>query len=466
MKTIIRREFFDHARSLQFAALLVLAVVLFAANGLIFVQSNTERIEAYQKQSVSLDKNPSTQTAELLRRPNSLSFIADGAERERPGKYWLNPKGMISAAEPNPRTFKLPVVPALDWAFIIGILFSLYTILLGYKALAGEKEEGTLRLVLSNPLGRVKLLTGKFLSILSVAAAPLLAGSLISLIIIGVMAPQALAPSNLSIIVLVLLMALAYISLFAFLSLLASALIHRSSLALLALLAVWVLFAVIIPSSSVVLVEKLSVAPREIQAARMLKPTIEKEVWAKIGEIRKRSERGEFKTEEEIKSATDQAFEDGQVKLIKFYEEFNRAQLRRRQAIKSLARLSPVALFQEASENVIQSGDAGEDQFLRQVREYSYVYDAYILKKLGKVVPTSGSTFSSYITFNGKKIMLHSPEPQEYQGDKSDFPKFEERRASLGAGLKSALGDLAGLLIWNIVLAVLAFSAFIRMDVR
>jgi ABC-type transport system involved in multi-copper enzyme maturation permease subunit len=466
MKTILRREFLDHIQSLQFAVLLVLTVILFAANGLIFVESNGRRIEAYRKQIVRSGGEMSTRNVGLSRKPNPLLFIADGGESERPARYTLHPKGAFTADQPDPRTFKLPAVPPLDWSFIIGTLFSLYAILLGYSALAGEKEDGTLRLVLSNPIGRVRLLMGKFLSILSVAASPLLAGTLISLIIIGVAAPQTLALSNLSRIILVLFIALVYISLFVLLSLLASALIHRSSLVLLALLAGWVLFSVIVPSSSTILMEKLSAGTREIQAARMLQPTIQKEIWARIEDIGKRANRGEFKSEEEIKAATDRAFEDGQAKLNQFNEEFERAQQQRLRTTRNLSRLSPTALFQYAAEDLVQSGDAGEDRFLRQLREYSHIYDAYILEKLGHVVQASNFTFSTDITFQGKEILVQSPEPQEYQGDKSDFPKFAERRPPVGEGLKNALGDLAGLLLWNIVLAGLAISAFVRMDVR
>jgi ABC-type transport system involved in multi-copper enzyme maturation permease subunit len=380
--------------------------------------------------------------------------------------YTLMPKGTFFATQPNPRTLKLPVVPPLDWSFIIGALFSLYVILFGYNAVSGEKEDGTLRLVLSNPVGRVRLLTAKYVSIVSAAAAALLAGALVDLAIVAVLAPQVLTASGLSRIVLVLVMALAYVSLFTFLSLLVSALIHRSSLVLLTLLAVWVLFSVIIPSTASVLMEKLSSAPREIQAARMLQPTMQKEVWARIEDIGKRAERGEFKTEEEIRTAADRAFEEGQVKLNQFYEDFERTQHQRLEAVRNLSRLSPAAMFRYAAESLVQSGPGGEDDFLRQLREYSRVYDGYIQKKLGNVVQTSNFMMSSNVTFNGKELTLHSPEPQEYRGDKSDFPKFAERRASLGTGLKSALDDLAGLIVWNIILAGLAFSAFLRTDVR
>lgn len=413
-----------------------------------------------------MDGGKSTRMTVLARSPHPLLFIADGGDKIRPSAYTLMPGGTFWAQEPNPRTFKLPAVPPLDWAFIIGTIVSLYAILLGYNAISGEREEGTLQLVLSNPVGRARLLTAKYLSILSSVAAALLAGALVSLIIIGVLSPQTLTYPNIAKIILALVMALAYVSIYTFLSLLFSALIPRSSLVLLALLGIWVLFSVVIPSSSSVLMEKLSNAPREVQTARMQQPMIDKDIWAQIDDIGKKAQRGEFQTEEEIKAAADQAFEDGQVKLNRFYDDFDKNQRRKLEAARNLSRLSPAALFQYAAESLIQSGVIGEDRFLSQVREYGRAYDAYIMKKLSKVVQTSNSSFSTYIEFKGKRISLHSPQPEEYQGDTSDFPRFVERRPSLGDGLRSALGDLVGLILWNIVLAILAFYAFARTDVR
>jgi ABC-type transport system involved in multi-copper enzyme maturation permease subunit len=466
MKTIVRREFLDHVQTLQFMVLLVLSLVLFAGNGLVFVKSYAERTDTYQKNLTFMDNWKSTVRLQLYRRPNPLAFIADGGDNERPSEYDLLPGGQISAGAPNLRTFKLPAVPPLDWSFIIGALFSLYAILLGYNSVSGEKEQGTLRLVLSNPLGRVKLLAAKYVSILLVLLVPLLAGALASLIIVAVSLPQLLTLANMSMAGLVFIMALAYISLFGLLSLLFSALIPRSAIVLLALLAVWVVFSVVIPSSSVILGAKLSTAPREIQTARMFEPMVQKELWAKIAEIVKKAEGGGFQTEKEMRAAADQAFEEGQVKVRQFYDDFRRTQRQRLEAVRNLSRLSPAALYQYAAEGVVRSGPGAEDQFLRQIAEYSRVYDAYILKKLGKVVSMSNWSFSENINFHGKTMAIQSPEAQEYEGDKSDFPVFAERRASVGAGLKSALGDLAGLILWNIVLAGLAFSAFLRTDVR
>jgi ABC-type transport system involved in multi-copper enzyme maturation permease subunit len=465
MITIIRREFMDHLRSLQFTALLVLSVILFAANGLVFVKSYSREVDVYQKR-ITRTGPPSVLGAFLRRQPNPLTFVAEGGDRDRAPGYTLFQKGTLMPEPTNPRTFKLPDFPPLDWSFIVRMLLGLYVLLLGYEGISGEKERGTLRLVLANSLGRARLLAAKYAAILLTAAVPLVIGLLVNLLIIGIFVPQVISLSVLSRIAVVVLLSLAYISLFAFLSLLFSALISKSSLVLLALLAIWVVFTVVIPSSAVILVEKLSSSASEIQTAKMFEPMVQKEVWAKIDDIRNRASSGTFKSEDEIKAATDKAFEDGQDKVNQFYDNYDKAQRSRADTAKALSRLSPAALFQYAAEDIVQTGDSGEEEFLKQVRAYSRVYDQYVLKKTGKLVQTSRWSFSTDFVFQGKKIDIHSPRPEPFRGDTSDFPKFAEQRSSLGEGLKNALGDLAGLIVWNILLAGLAFAVFLRADVR
>ena len=364
------------------------------------------------------------------------------------------------------RNFKMPDIPELDWAFIIKIVFTLYVLLLGYSSVSGEKEQGTLRLILSNSHGRIKFLVSKYIAIILTISIPLLIGILISLIILGASIPQVLSLDNLLRILLMVMLAFAYLSIFAFLSLLISSLVHQSSLVLLVLLAVWILFAIIVPNVPSILSEEFSEVPSEYETANQVGPMIQKQVWERIETIRKRVQQGEIKTEQELKELTDEAFEQGQQDLASHYKSYNDAMKQRARMARNLSRISPTALFQFASENIAQTGLIQEEQFEKDSQNYSAIYDDYILKKVGKVVGTSPWNFGTGIELNGKPIHIGSPRPEEYNGDKSDFPRFEESKPSIVRSLKNALLDLAGLILWNLVLAVLAFAAFIRCDIR
>ncbi|HMA53086.1 MAG TPA: ABC transporter permease subunit, partial [Acidobacteriota bacterium] len=186
MGTIVRKELLDHLRSVQFAVLLGASLLLFAVNGLVFVRHYSRLNVDYRLHVAQGEQHPSTMGTSLYKSPSPLLFMAEGGEKDGPSGYYLGPKLTLFPEPAGTGNFKMPDIPELDWAFIIKIVFSLYVILLGFEAISGEKERGTLRLVLSNPVGRAKLLTAKYLAIISSAAIPLLVGILISLIVVGI----------------------------------------------------------------------------------------------------------------------------------------------------------------------------------------------------------------------------------------------------------------------------------------
>lgn len=465
MKTIIKRELLDHLLSIQFAVLLAMSTILFLANGVFTAKKYSQQITFYN-QRVSLSyQNPSTVSLEIYRRPSQLMFLADGGDKNRPYGYVLNPKGVLDALPSGPRNFKLPDIPELDWSFIVKIIFSLYVILLSYNAISGEKERGTLRLIFSNSMGRVKLLVAKYIAILLTVIIPLVTGIILSLVIISIFIPKNLTLNILSRVLVMFFLTLVYLSVYALLSLTISSLVHRSSLGLLVLLAQWVLFAILIPNASDILSQRFSKVPSEYQMAKRIDPMIEKQVWARINEIRERVKNGELKNEEEVKREAYRAFEEGQERVVMLYKNYEKAMKQRAETAQKMSRLSPTALFQYASESIAQTGTKREEQFINSIRNYARTYDDYILKKLGKLVGTSPWSFSGSITINEKTLHMRSPSPEEYQGDKSDFPHFVENAPTFGSSLGNGLFDIVALILWNILLAISALSSFLLMDI-
>ena len=464
MVTIVYREIREHLQSLQFVVLLLFSVVLFAANGIVFSHKFQVENDAY---GAAKDQyQPDTRFIYLTGQPNPLLFQAEGGDLDRPGVYYLMAKGYYDTYSRRLRDYKLPDIPKLDWAFVIRTVFSLYIVLLGYAAVSGEKEQGTLRLVLSNPVGRARFLIGKYVAMMAAALIPLAVGCVVSLGILGVSLPQILTWRLASRTAALLTLSAAYLSLFAFLSLLVSSAMRRSSLALLTLLAGWVLFAVLIPDTSGILAQKFAKVQSDYDAAKNIGPMIQKEVWGKISALQVRVDKGELKTEEEIKAEADKAFEEGQEKVRFFEKAYRDAMDARARLGRSLARLSPVALFEFAAEDLAGTGPLREASFLEDLRIYGRQFDDYVLKKTGKLVGQSNWSFSSGVELKGKTVEVRSPQPEPYQGDMSDFPRFVERPVRLADGAKGAAGDIAGLLLWNIVLAVAAFAVFLRSDVR
>ena len=446
--------------------LIVLSVLLFAMNGWVTVRKHRAQMTRYSDGVAETERSPSTRQTSLYLRPNPLVLLADGGSRYQPPGYRLDPKGRLTPMPAGQKNFKMPFVPELDWAFIIKVIFSLYAVLLAFRGISGEKETGTLRLMLSNPIRRSQLLMAKYVSIILTIGIPLLLGTLVSLTVVSVFMPEALSLAVVPRIGLMVLLAFFYLSLFVFLGLFVSSLVGRSSVVLLILLSTWIVLVVVVPNVSGILSDKLTSVPSEYQTAKQVSSILEEQVWGRIGQVKERVKKGELTTEEAIKRETDSAFEKGQEDVRNHYAVYENAMAHRAGMARTLSRLSPTALFQFASESVAHTGPRREEQFLKEAQAYSAVYDSYILEKLGRLVGISYWSFSTNIILNDKPVYISSPSPEEYQGDKSDFPHFTESRPRLSHNMQEALLDLAGLSLWNLILAVLAFGAIWRCDVR
>lgn len=466
MITVIKREILEHLQSLQFITLIVLSILLFSMNGWITVQKHRERMNRYSHGVTETARHHSTTQTSLHVRPSPLVLLADGGSKHQPPGYRLEPKGRRTPLPAGQKNFKMPFIPELDWAFIIKVIFSLYVLLLAFRGISGEKEAGTLRLVLSYALRRNQVLLAKYVSILLTIGIPLILGGLVSLSIVSIFLPEALSLTLVPRIGLMLLLAFFYLSVFAFLGLFVSSVVGRSSVVLLILLAAWILLVIVVPNLSGILSDKLTDVPSEYQTAKQVSSILKEQVWGRIDKVKERVKRGELITEEAIKAETDRAFEEGQKDVRNHYAVYENAMKRRAIMARTLSRLSPTALFQFASESLADTGPRREERFLKDAETYSAIYDSYILEKLGRLVGVSHWSFSTSVRVNDKHIYISSPHPEEYQGDKSDFPQFTESSPNLAYNVQEAALDLAGLSLWNLVLAGLAFWAISRCDVR
>ena len=69
----------------------------------------------------------------------------------------------------------------IDWAFVMGLIVSFVAILFTYDAVCGEREDGTLRLMLSGSVPRDGVLLGKFIGAFLSVSAPIVLGAILSL---------------------------------------------------------------------------------------------------------------------------------------------------------------------------------------------------------------------------------------------------------------------------------------------
>jgi len=120
-------------------------------------------------------------------------------------------------------------------------LIPLIALVLGFDAVVGERERGTLELVLALPVTRLELLLGKFLGLAAALTASTLAGFGLVALGLGLQAgPRALEPYA-GFIVSAVLLGLAFLSLALFVSVLATDRAQASGLAI----ALWFFFVLV-----------------------------------------------------------------------------------------------------------------------------------------------------------------------------------------------------------------------------
>jgi len=162
---------------------------------------------------------------------------------------------------------------------VLGLVAPLLGIAFGYDAISGEREKGTLRIILAQPIYRDSVIAGKLLAFFILTAASLYAATFISLGIFVVGFGGALTLDGLaraSIITLAaILLSLVYYSV----SLLFSVFSKKSSYSALLSIAVWIIMAVVLPLVATMVA--LSVAGPPPRISRTQKGVAAFREWSK-----------------------------------------------------------------------------------------------------------------------------------------------------------------------------------------
>ena len=275
IRHIIQREFFDHLNSLRFALTVIIMVALMVTNAVVHLQSHPDKVRAYSENITdSRDElQARTELYELLKKgpgklykqPSALTFIADGGDAFLPRRgttnwgSWSRTAGFSGqvksiwsldypTANPNARDLR-PKATKIDWVFIITYLLSFIPLLFTFDALSGERESGTLRLCLANPISRPALLVGKFLGTLIAVLIPFYFAVLLNLAVISTDSWTHLGAADWGRLGMIMLIAPGYASIFIAVGLMVSAGTRDTRVSLVVLLIIWVALVVFMPST-------------------------------------------------------------------------------------------------------------------------------------------------------------------------------------------------------------------------
>jgi ABC-type transport system involved in multi-copper enzyme maturation permease subunit len=504
---IIKRELFDHINSLRFILTVVILSILMVTNAVVHLRTHPERVRDYSE-NVTGSLNTLKSRADLYtlaqkgpgnlyKSPSSLAFIADGGDaylprnisnegswsKSGPGweaksNWWLS----YGSANPDAKDLR-PQATKIDWVFIITYLLSFIPLLFTFDALSGERQQGTLRLCLANPISRPVLLIGKFLGTLITVLIPFVFAVLLNLTVISADTWTQLSAADWGRLGLILLIAFSYAGIFVGLGLMISAGTREPRVSLVVLLLIWVAAVIFMPSTLGTLSTKWMPPVQTMDQFRDARKAALKQInddygarmravkekkspnLPSLSELQKLYEtspeaamaaaeklRGAWESEgnEELALKAELISRD-----VETRERLNRerldAQVAQVQRARAVTRLSPAAIVQYALESMAGTGFNRHLQYLEHVHQHTKQFRQFI-------VETDRADIQSPHFIGIPKGMSQKPVAGEA------IPKFEDKIA-FSDTFNTATLDLLLLVLLLGVFISGAFLVFIRSEV-
>ena len=193
LKTLIRRELLDNLMTFRFAAVLLITLLLVVANTVVLVQDYEQRLKSYndavKMHQQDLDNSKTYSTAYLFvdRAPNPLSIFNVGLDKRLGNLIGIYHGFMPTLWDAQMHGTNNPFIAffsSIDIVFVFEVILSLMGLIFAYDAIAGERERGTLRLVLAQPIGRGQILLAKYISAMACLLVPLILSLLFALLLL------------------------------------------------------------------------------------------------------------------------------------------------------------------------------------------------------------------------------------------------------------------------------------------
>ncbi len=471
---ITKREIYDNLNSLRFALTIVLLLALMVTNAVRHLREHPKRVQRY-RDAVTQSLNHLTDHANnslytlaqygpgsFYKKPSPLHFCANGGEPllpdavevEEPPVFMTDAEGnrllegvwSLSYPDANLQNKDVgPDVSQVDWAFIIGYVLSLIAILFTFDAVSGERERGTLRLMLANAIPRHTVLIGKFLGALVSVSIPFILAVLVNLLLISTANTVHLTAEAWGRLCIIFFLALLYTSLFLALGLLVSTRVQRSAVSLMILLLTWVTFVVFMPSTLASIASNFSPAMSFDEFWKRRNP-IQENLWDKYKEGLRSS-----KSDDGRLRAKSEFYTENAEREERWHEEqlkYRTSQVHRARAITSI---SPATLLQHLIEAFAGTGFERHLQFVGNTQRYARQFREFIVD-----------------TDRGDPKSLHIIGVREGMSQKpvssAAVPRFEDT-LSLSKDFNARAIEILLLALFVVVLLSGAYLAFVRAEI-
>ena len=255
--TLIRRELLDNLMTFRFAAAVFIMLLLVVANTVVLIKDYERRLadhNAAVKTHYEQSQGQRTYSAGKLlvdRPPNPLSIFNVGLDKQLGNQvevYFGFVPTLWDATMHGSDNPIMNIFSSIDIVFIFEVVLSLLALIFAYDALAGERERGTLRLVLTHPVRRGHILLAKYISAMLCLLIPLLMSVFLSVILLTTSTSFSLNTDDFLRIAGLIFTSIVYLSVFYLIGMFISVMTHRTSTALMLSMFVWGFWVLIYPN--------------------------------------------------------------------------------------------------------------------------------------------------------------------------------------------------------------------------
>jgi ABC-type transport system involved in multi-copper enzyme maturation permease subunit len=453
-RTIIRRELQETFTSSTLLSAIVALTILTPLSAYIQARYYQHVVEDYAlRHSIHQTEN-SSQTIVLIRPIPPLAPFFNGAYDSFPDEFRLRND---SATANTPSGDLMPLdrlFPKIDLSFIIGVLMTLLTILLAHDTIAGDREQGALKLILASPVQRRTVLAAKLTGVILSTAVILTYVVFLYTTVVKAFSGGAveLSGPNLNALAIFMLVAILVLIVTATLGVAVSASVRRSSVSLFVCASIWIVTILIWPTLGPYMASSFKPvsAPEAFQRDVTSK---EKElIREELAEQRKTA--ADLKAQQVgVESAWRRHLELRRRWVERTNEEIERLVRERKNQVRDqqgfarhISLFSPYVAFKEVLGSLCGTGLESYDEFLMAVEQY----------RQQEFIPKSFDLRSR------QKPWLNAASPD----DRLQLRPLQAPSPALSGRLAAAAWPLLILVAETIVLTTLGVLSFERYDVR
>ena len=461
--------------------------------------------EVYQKSQIYAQVNPV-----IVKPVSPLSIFSKGILEQMGSKVRLDRKEKpvfstdIVSLNENPFMGNFL---SFDFTTALTILLSLLGILFSYDMLSREKEEGTLKLSLTNPISRSVFFLGKVTGIFLTLLPILLVCFLIIFIIIQFAPSVHFSANEWGRIGLLIVMSLVYFAFFVFLGGYISSRTNSSVTSVIVNMFIWCFLLFLLPNAASYIGKTITKVD-DYKNVTFNTAQIDQEYWSKQSkeiEDQLKNEnlslegynycaggdwdggylifftpKSSMEYERRKKELVNPVLIDNSVKKWAIQADYLNQLYRQEKTVRYLSSVSPASILKYVAASLCHTGMESELIFMNQARSFQDMYYNYFLQN---------KIFSSWDYFTPQKES-DFPESWETAGDAvarwketakpestfdfssfgyldtSALPRFNYAKPSFTDDIQNQLFLLTGLILACILLFWFSFVSFIKYDVR